>query len=316
MYVNFDGGPIKAGSDSNALTRTSYLAPADLEYQAFDPSRFGGDQALDDIMWRLKAAFADFDVTLIDELPDSGDFMMVMVGGRAVSLGQSPGTLGLSSLDCLATAAGVEVDLNPLDIVFVFSDDIADYGLGVAGLAHIAAHEMAHSLGLGHVARFGDLMYPYIGGDDVPTWGTGPVLDDGESCLTDGIQDDVEYLGRALPRRATILAPPDGAVVDGAAALNVTVSITAATDWPVNWLASLWLDGAVAQCTMPCAPDGAACPGRAQCTTPDEGRSWQCGPFASHGCTVQSAAARRPTLGGPLVLATILGLARRRRAPR
>ena len=87
FYVNLDGVIIAPGgwSDDNAQTNTSFITDVPLTLPAFEHAPWGGDReaVVAELMAGLNEDFAAFQVTFSTERPASGDYTMVVVGGRA-----------------------------------------------------------------------------------------------------------------------------------------------------------------------------------------------------------------------------------------
>ncbi|HEY3358214.1 MAG TPA: Ig-like domain-containing protein, partial [Polyangia bacterium] len=232
VYLNFEGGALKAGMDSNARLDTSFLVPADLDYPAFDAAPYGADRAqvIAQIVAGLEDLFAGFDVRFTTTRPTTGSYMMTMVGGRMDVIGQADGTLGVSPLDC--RPAPFSLDPNPLDINFIFAVSCAESGLNLQDLIYVIAHENAHTYGLGHIEREGDIMFWATAGNEQLSWGAGPMRSGEQSCSVDGSQDDLEYLSIALgghqPRQET--TPPAVSITSPAHGATMADTWEAAVD--------------------------------------------------------------------------------------
>jgi hypothetical protein len=240
VYLNLDGATIESGAyeGSDATRNVSGLITSTVDYPLFDGTPYGvsRDEARLTLLNALWNRYAGFKIAFTDERPAAGNYSMVIVGGSPGDVGQSPGTLGMAPLDCTGGADGFALDLNPVDIVFIFSDEIARCGLGLPALEYVIAHELAHALGLAHIDRARDIMFPDIGDDSARNWGAGPTIAGDSSCAADGYQDDRDYLleavGPGYPRQppptVTLTAPFDGVVVEDGS-LDVEATATSPT---------------------------------------------------------------------------------------
>jgi hypothetical protein len=248
VYLNFDGATIEPGAyeESDASRNVSGLIALPVDYPPFDATPFGvsAEEGRLTLVNGLRDLYAGFKIAFTDERPAAGNYSMIMIGGSPSDVGQSPGTLGMAPLDCTGGADGFALDLNPVDIVFIFSDEIARCGLGLPALEYVIAHELAHALGLAHIARAGDIMFPDIGDDSYRSWGAGPTTAGASSCAADGYQDDLDYLRQAVgpgypqwqPPTVSITEPGDGMVVedgwlDVAAAATSPTFVESVTFW-------------------------------------------------------------------------------------
>ena len=115
------------------------------------------------------------------------------------------------------------------------SDSVGGFGLDLLTLAYVIAHEDAHTFGLAHLERPDDIMYyaPDQGGRR--SWGAGEVRTGATTCSASGLQDDGDYLTRAIggsglapdasPPTVAIDWPPPGVTVPvGWVEVRVTAS--------------------------------------------------------------------------------------------
>ena len=263
VYLAFDGATIQNAQDSDSLTNSSFLpfaggcgdASPSVTIPAFDASFWAAHgtraQVIDTIVRLLGDVYADHNIRFVATRPTSGDYTMTVVGGACedpATLCQAYGVLGISPLDC---ASDQELNLNPDDINFICSDSIAGFGMDLLSLVYTIAHEDAHTFGLAHIDRAQDIMYESIAGGAPLTWGSGTVNADG-SCSSDGSQDDVAYLLRAIGGsnrtadtsrpHVAVIWPPDGTLL-GSGPFDVRVL---ATDPSGVAQVDLYLDGAAA----------------------------------------------------------------------
>jgi hypothetical protein len=145
VFVNFDGTRLSFGSD-DARTDTTIL-----QELAGDFPAYGGTSERAAVLQAVKADFAAYDVVVVDSRPTSGNYTMAMVG--PVDAGM---VLGIAPLDCR--------DRLPNNVVFAFHGP--NDGYTAPAQARTISQEVAHSFGLEHVDRPGDIMYPVSAGGD------------------------------------------------------------------------------------------------------------------------------------------------------
>lgn len=166
---------------------------------------FGGSDAT----WRRSVAcvrdkFAPFRVDITDVRPASGEFITVVVGGKASMRG-----LDDSSTTGVGPYTG---DVIPDAVVNVFSQNIGEDNADE--LCATAAHEIGHALGLDHVHLCGDLMSYY--GD---ACGAERFLDRAAPCGEDedrdcegddkgATQNSYRWLAAKVGLRANAAPPP------------------------------------------------------------------------------------------------------------
>jgi hypothetical protein len=113
------------------------------------PKFGGGDRAWAGIVACVKQHFAPFQVDITEARPARGPFITAVVGGLASQLGlddRVTNGVGPYSGDVIANAT-----------VFIFSK-VGTGERDVANLCAVTAHEIAHSLGLDHNTKCGDIM--------------------------------------------------------------------------------------------------------------------------------------------------------------
>ncbi|MBX7077951.1 MAG: hypothetical protein K1X88_02115 [Nannocystaceae bacterium] len=147
LYVNFDGAALSYGLDDSHANITA------IEERAGQFPDYGGTSQRAAVLQAVAADFDGYDVVIVDERPDGGDYTMAMVGPAG-----EKGVLGVALLDCN--------DDSPNNIVFAYHSD--GDGYSAASQANTISQEVAHSFGLEHVDHPGDIMYPQsTGGDPV-----------------------------------------------------------------------------------------------------------------------------------------------------
>jgi hypothetical protein len=199
IFLALDGEHIVSGYgwDEAAQSNTSFIPPSDVDMPPFDAAPWGGRApVIAQLLDETRALFQPWDVTVTDTRPASGDYTMVVVSGWPADVGEASSVLGVAPFD--------PGNANPNDLAFVFSERAAARGVDVAGLATIVAHEVAHTLGLEHITREGDIMGARYCSCDA-TWGAGPIYG-----YPDEWQDDVAMLNAVLLPAPGGALPPEG----------------------------------------------------------------------------------------------------------
>jgi MYXO-CTERM domain-containing protein len=146
---------VTKGGSSDARVDESPLCGATIA--AFDHSPFGSDRArvVADLVAGVRAYYQRYALEIVTERPQSGDYQMLVVGGRPEDC-QRSAIGGLAPLDC--------GDASPRDVGFVFAQPIT----ALAGVALVTAHELGHMLGLPHTLQGCGVMSNFIcpGGGD------------------------------------------------------------------------------------------------------------------------------------------------------
>lgn len=146
VFVNFDGVTLQMGGDSSQMN-ISQIFPGE-----FEP--YGGDETVRAaVIAALKLDWQAYDVKIVDQRPESGDYTM-NVATPTNPLGG--GVLGIAPLDCF--------DAAPNNITFAFHG--ANDGFPAPVQAATIAHEVAHSYGMEHVDDPTDIMNPTNAGGD------------------------------------------------------------------------------------------------------------------------------------------------------
>jgi hypothetical protein len=200
LYLNFEGESLSYGA-SFSKGRTTWLVPrtsATVQIPAFNPAHLDVSdraEAIARIVELVQSDYRAYDLAVTTVRPTSGDYTMVIVGGKPSIIGERETTAGIAPLD--------RQDGNPNDIVFVFSDIL--YGL--REIASCISHEGGHSYGLEHLKPLDDIMYPVLQ-RGTPKFQAGYTYDDNR------FQDEPALLLAALgPRKA---APSPAAPVPAA----------------------------------------------------------------------------------------------------
>lgn len=147
VFVNFDGASLTFGSD-DSRANTTILQELAGDFPAYGAGN-GSERAA--VMQAVKADFAAYDVVVVDSRPTSGSYTMAMIGPY-----EAGSVLGIAPLDCR--------DRFPNNVVFAFHGPTDGYTAN--DQARTVSQEVAHSFGLEHVDRPGDIMYPVSAGGD------------------------------------------------------------------------------------------------------------------------------------------------------
>jgi len=217
LYVNFDGAQMTWCGGSND--------PHDNCSTIFQGTvlPFSGDAVRRaSIIQVIRKRIADFGITVTDQRPESGDYDMEMVGNWE---GQSPDFAGIApNIDCYDSEGG--------ETSFTLeASGSAD------GVAEIVLQELAHTWGLEHVDEKQDLLYPTTEGTNKTFRDEcHKIVEDVQLNETDGYCNSVhtqfcnygwqngyqellyvfgESVPDTLPPGVTIVAPEDGATIDG-----------------------------------------------------------------------------------------------------
>lgn len=144
VYLHRGGGVVKAGVDNPAMRRSGVLDRNGMDSVTI-PRYGGGTARWNQLVRCVEAQYADFDVTIVDEEPRGGDYVLAMVGG-------SPEQFGLEK-----TVGGVAPHNNGViadAVVFVFETPHRS----VQTLCETTAHEIGHAFGLDHSRACNDVM--------------------------------------------------------------------------------------------------------------------------------------------------------------
>ncbi len=155
LFINFDDTDLQFGDHDDAtrnLTRAYDLATT--------AKGFGGsaaDRAA--VVQADRADWAEYNVAVTANRPQSGDYMMTVVGPNRPCGDHWDDVLGTAFLDCWDAQS-------ENDVSFAFHD--AD--TNASEVAQTISQELAHGFGLEHVADPSDIMFPSTASGD-PTFG-------------------------------------------------------------------------------------------------------------------------------------------------
>jgi hypothetical protein len=144
VYLNREGGTIGAGDDDASQNVSSVIDGYADSVKV--PAWKGGEKRWGQVVECVKQGFADFNVDVVTERPDGGDYIMMMVGGRPSLVGYG------SSVGGVSPYTG-EVVPDAVGFVFAAGDDYDLEGVCIGIL-----HEVGHTLGLDHESKCEDPM--------------------------------------------------------------------------------------------------------------------------------------------------------------
>ncbi|MEM9073899.1 MAG: hypothetical protein AAGE52_35735 [Myxococcota bacterium] len=150
VYLNREGAILTGGTDDSTQNVSSIVRDVEgerLEFPAFSSSLTRWRQIVDCVRDR----FEPYDVTIVDQRPVERGYVMVMIGGRAMMLGEDHDH-GHARIGGLAPYNG-DMILDP--VVMVFSTQLRNLAREVC---EVAAQEIAHAYGLDHTYDCRDLM--------------------------------------------------------------------------------------------------------------------------------------------------------------
>ena len=145
VYVNGRGAAIRGGFEDAANNRSS-IALSRGRDRVNVPAFSAGAQVWGSMMSCVREQLGDYDITVTDRRPESGEYIMMMVGGRPGMLGYQQGVGGV------APYTGSVVNGT---VGFIFADA---YGDDARELCETVAHEIGHTLGLDHTYECTDTM--------------------------------------------------------------------------------------------------------------------------------------------------------------
>jgi MYXO-CTERM domain-containing protein len=217
LYVNFDGVQMTwcGGSNDPHQNCSTIFQGVVLPFSGDAVQRAS-------VVQIIRKRIADFGITVTDQRPQSGDYDMEMIGNWE---GANPDFAGIApNIDCF-DAEGGEVSFT------LEASGSAD------GIAEIVLQELAHTWGLEHVDEQQDLLYPTTQGTNKTFQDAcHKIVEDTQLNETNGYcnavhtefcdygwqnsyQELLYVFGEAVPDTqppgVTIVAPADGATIDG-----------------------------------------------------------------------------------------------------
>ncbi len=222
VFINFDGANLSSGYD-DSINNTTQIGECAGSFSAY------GDGAKKDaVMQAVQDDWAAYNVIIVQDRPDSGDYTMCMVGPSNPFGG---GVLGIAPLDC-------EDQQTHNNITYAFHS--VNDGFDASTTATTIGQEVAHSYGLEHVDEEGDIMNPYNAGGDpsftdqcIGIVGGGIVCggqhaaECGSSSQQNSHQELLTLFGPSTPDNASptvsITYPADGEEFDAGADFEITV---------------------------------------------------------------------------------------------
>lgn len=239
FYLNFDGlvfrNDYNEDSTHNVVSFLSFFFPtaacrsqappacctvgAMLSVPAFDAKAFAAkrEDVIKTIACQFRNIYSPYDVSVVTERPVTGDYTMVVFGGRPQDVCAPDEANGIAYTD--------PGNANPNQIAFVF----AGLPFQLDELARVAAHEGGHTLGLFHIDRIADVMYPTASGT---SWGKGRVIYGENGPPSTDVQDDQDLLNSVVPLEG-VTAPDDCLSILSLQSVVGTPSLSGTTDTPI-----------------------------------------------------------------------------------
>lgn len=195
IFVNFDGETLTAGADSaqNNVTQIPGLEGV------FAP--YGEGAKRDAVIQAVVADWNAYNIIVVDERPDEGEYVMNMTGPTNPFGG---GVLGIAPVDCWNQTTHS-------NITFAFHS--VDDSFSPAVTATTIGQEVAHSFGLEHVDEPQDIMNPQNAGGDPSFIDECIVIVGGANCADQHMQFCPDG-ALAQNAHAELLAMFGAAVVD------------------------------------------------------------------------------------------------------
>ncbi len=136
VYLNRHGGHYSCGDDDSSHNLSSVVCGSNASGNvgAFSLS----DSRWADVMACVTDEFSQFNITVTDVEPASGDYVEAVVGGTPDQAGMPFGVGGVAPFTC---------GLIPNAIVYAFADV---YGNDTQGICETVAQEVSHAFGLDH----------------------------------------------------------------------------------------------------------------------------------------------------------------------
>lgn len=154
IYLNREGATLTGGDDDSAHDVSSIVrstGKASVHIPAFQ----GSPQTWSALAGCIRGKFAPFDVSVVDERPTRGRYIMAVVGGTPEDLGPvTEGRGDVHAHDILGLAP-FNGDLVPDAVVLIFAHRTNER---VVTTCETAGMEIAHAYGLDHERNCKDLM--------------------------------------------------------------------------------------------------------------------------------------------------------------
>lgn len=144
IYLNRGGATLSAGSDDAARGVSSIVQTHRASGVTIAPSGLS-DTGWTELVSCVRAAYAQFNVEIVDQRPQTPGYVMAVFGGSGSTLGLGADSHGIAPTSCETVDDAV---------VFVFTDNL---GNDAARACEVAAHEIAHVFSADHQLLASDL---------------------------------------------------------------------------------------------------------------------------------------------------------------